>query len=138
MIEGWHGEDYLILFAESEISAVSERYSMSQLLPGYQVQGLRGWDDFIVRDVNGQTYSIPTLPVDAKFMRPFPISEAMLTLQPDDRFLGKIKWYLKPLVLGGDANPGENLSWVSHEQHAQLVKWWNDRYRSLRVQTAFN
>jgi len=138
MIEGWHGEDYLILFADSEIAAVSDRYSMSQLLPGYQIQGLRGWDDFILRDVNGQTHLVPTVPVDAKFIRPFTISEGMLTLKSDDQLRGKIKWYLKPLVFGGDAKLGENLSWVSHEQHSQLIKWWNERYRSLRQQSSSN
>jgi len=53
-------------------------------------------------------------------------------LNPDARFSGKIKWYVKPIVFGGDAGVGENLVWVSHEEHAQLVKFWNDKYRTLK------
>jgi hypothetical protein len=33
MREGWHGEDYLILFDESELTAASNRYEMARLLP---------------------------------------------------------------------------------------------------------
>jgi hypothetical protein len=42
---------------------------------------------------------------------------------PDFRYSGKIKWYIKPIVFDGDPNPGENLTWVNHEKHAQLVRW---------------
>lgn len=136
MVEGWYGDDYFIFFADSEIASVSDRYAMSELLPGYQVQGLRGWDDFILRDVDGHTHLVPTIPIDTKFVRPFVIPEETRTLKSDERYQGKIKWYLKPIVFGGDANLGENLIWVDHEQHAQLVKWWNDRYRSLKHQTS--
>ena len=66
MREGWHGEDYLVLFDESELAAASDRYEMVRLLPGFVILGLRSWDDFIVRDTNGETYSVPTLPVAEK------------------------------------------------------------------------
>ena len=62
MIEGWNGADYLILFDEGEISPVSDRYAISCSLPGFQVIGLRGWDDFIVRDSAGHIYCVPTVP----------------------------------------------------------------------------
>jgi hypothetical protein len=39
---------------------------------------------------------------------------------------------VKPIVFGGDAGAGENLVWVSHEEHAQLVKFWNDKDRILK------
>lgn len=50
MNEGWVGDDYLILFDESEVATMTERYAFSQFPAGYQVFGLPGWDDFIVRD----------------------------------------------------------------------------------------
>ena len=37
MREGWHGEDYLVLFDESELAATSERYEVLRLLPGFVV-----------------------------------------------------------------------------------------------------
>ena len=62
MREGWLGDNYRILFDESEIPLVSERYAISNSLPGYQILGLLGWDDFIVRSSAGQAYSVPTVP----------------------------------------------------------------------------
>jgi hypothetical protein len=56
-------------------------------------------------------------------------------LERDDRFAGKIKWYVTPLVFGGDPKIGDNLVWVSHEEHAQLVRWWNEQYRALKGAT---
>lgn len=62
--------------------------------------------------------------------RPLSVSNAAATLEPDSRFKGKIKWYTTPIAFGGDAKLGENMTWVSHEEHAQLVRWWNNQYRS--------
>ena len=42
MQEGWCGGDHLILFDESEVAAVSERYAISALLPGYQIRACAG------------------------------------------------------------------------------------------------
>jgi hypothetical protein len=131
MNEGWVGDDYLILFDESEVATMTERYAFSQFLAGYQVFGLRGWDDFIVRDSQGRTFSIPSVPLEPKYLSPFAIPERMEDLRPDARFRGKIKWYLKPTVFGGDPSAKENMRWVSLEEHAELVRWWNDLHRSL-------
>jgi hypothetical protein len=131
MNEGWVGDDYLILFDESEVATMTERYAFSQFLPGYEVLGLRGWDHFIVRDSQGRTFSIPTVPLELKYLSPFAIPERMEDLRPDARFRGKIKWYLKPIVFGGDPGARENMRWVSLEEHAQPVRWWNDLHRSL-------
>jgi hypothetical protein len=75
MNEGRIGDEYLILFAESEVARMSEFYRFPKFLGGFQVLSLCGWDSFIVRE--------------------------------------------------------ENIAWISPEEHAQLVRWWNDRYRSL-------
>ncbi|HKF23712.1 MAG TPA: hypothetical protein VKE93_19205 [Candidatus Angelobacter sp.] len=131
MKEGWHGKEYLILFAESEVANASERYAISECIPGCQVLGFRGWDDFIVRDSLGNVHSVPTVPLDTKYLSPLSLPSE-LDLAPDPRFGGKIKWYVKPLVFGGDANHADNLIWVSHDEHAQLVRWWNDLYRSVK------
>jgi hypothetical protein len=54
MREGWYGEEYLVLFDASEVSEASVRYDIASSLPGYEVLGLRGWDDLIVRDTAGR------------------------------------------------------------------------------------
>jgi hypothetical protein len=70
MKEGWVEDDYLILFSQSEIPAVTDRYAFSHSLPGYQVLGLRGWDDFIILDSQRRTFSIPTVPLDPQYLAP--------------------------------------------------------------------
>ena len=93
MREGWNSEDYLILFNEDEIATASEKYSISALLPGHEVVGLRGWDDFITRDQDGQIFTVPTVPVDAKYIVSFQMPESSHKLRTDERFISKIKWY---------------------------------------------
>ena len=131
MNEGWHGDDYLILFEGFEILAAENRYGFAKFLPGYRLIGLCGWDDFIVRDEAGHFYSIPTVPIDPQFLEPFTPPQPEAKLVSDPKFAGKIKWYVQPIVLGGDPKAGENLTWVTHEQHGQLVQWWNEKYRSV-------
>jgi hypothetical protein len=132
MNEGWKGDDCLILFAKSERTTMENRYAISALLPGFRLLGLRGWDDFIVQDDGGRTYCVPTVPLDVQYLAPYEAPEWEASLSPDSRFAGKIKWYAQPIVFGGDPSLGANLTWVIHEQHGQLIKWWNDQYRALR------
>jgi hypothetical protein len=132
MTEGWFGDEHLILFDEAEVASATNRYGISQSLPGYRVIGLRGWDDFILQDTMGRTYSVETVPAIVEYLKPYTLPPAGSTLSADDRFQGKIKWYLMPVVFGGDPKLGKNVIWVSHEEHAQLVRFWNDRYLSVK------
>ena len=129
MIEGWVNDEYLILFSETEVPLASERYAISRYLDGYQVVGLRSWDDLIVRDSSGRTFTVPTVPLEIGRCTPFRVPGPPLALQPDDRYARTIKWYVQPIVFGGSAEIGENMIWVDHAQHSQLVTWWNKRYR---------
>ena len=132
MVEGWWGDEHLILFDQAEAAAASDRYAILQLLPGYQVIGLCGWDDFILQDSNGGTFRVPTVPAVMEYLSPYALPPAGSTIVPDERYEGKIKWYKKPIAFGGDPQLGTNVVWVSHDQHAQLVKWWNDLYRVVK------
>ena len=132
MEEGWGADEYLILFADSEVGAASDRYEISAYLPGYVVVGLHNWDDFIVRDARGSTFTVPTVPSCLERVVSFSIPEHAQGLLQDTRFAGKIKWYVKPVVFGGDPELAENVTWVDHGTHSQLVRWWNKRYRDLK------
>lgn len=135
MNEGWLNDDYLIFFSEAEIEDALKKYGISESLPGYVLLGLRGWDDFIVRDSSGKIYCVPTVPIDKQYLKEQELPKSA-TLKADSRFKGKIKWYVKPLVFGGNPNEKDNLTWVTHEQHSQLVVWWNNQYRTLKKQNA--
>jgi hypothetical protein len=131
MREGWCGEDYLVLFDGREVPQASLRYDIARLLPGYEVLGLCGWDDLIVRDAAGAVFTVPTVPLAPTHLETFELPKSDTHLAHDTRFTGRIKWYLQPLAFGGDSNVGENLIWVDHDQHSGLVRWWNDKNRGL-------
>jgi hypothetical protein len=129
MKEGWLADDYLILFETSEIESTTLRYGLPEFLPGYEVIGLRGWDDLIVSDSAGQTYTVPSVPLVTKYLEPYSIPAG--NPEPEELLSGKIKWYVQPLAFNGDPEAESNIIWVTHEQHGQLVIWWNTRYQAL-------
>ena len=132
MIEGWHGDDYLMMFDEVEASALSVRYGIDRFLPGYVIMGLRGWDDFIVKGPDGRLSTVPTVPAVAEHLAPLDIAIDARRIVADDRFRGRVKWYTKPLVFGGSPTDNDNIVWVLIDQHVDLVRWWNDQYHSLK------
>jgi hypothetical protein len=121
MTEGWFGDDYLIAFNEAEIASASDRYSISRFVTGPQVTGLRGWDDLIVRDSVGLVYTVPSVAMDSGFLSRYVFPEAESSLIPDQRFVGKIKWFVQSIVFGGNPNREKNVIGVNHEEHAQAV-----------------
>jgi hypothetical protein len=130
MDEGWLEDDYIILFGDAS-SSFEEAYALPDFLPAYKLVGLRGWDDFIVKDEDGVLFTAPTVPLLPRYLQPFEKNLNPANLVADDRRTGRIKWYLKPICFGGDPKVGANLLWVSLEQHAQLVKWWNQKYKEI-------
>jgi hypothetical protein len=130
MTEGWHGDDYLILFGD-EAPKFEKAYALSDLLPAYRLLGLKAWDDFIVEDRDGARFTVPTVPVLSRHLSPFDLGSGEEDLTPDNRFRGKIKWYITPVAFGGDPSQGDNVTWVTLGQHAQLVRFWNQKYRAL-------
>ncbi|MFC5860942.1 hypothetical protein ACFPT7_01400 [Acidicapsa dinghuensis] len=133
MVEGWYEDDYFILFADSEIEDATHRYGVSEILPGFRLIGLRTWDDMILRDKTGKTYLMPTVPADIKYLEFFDLPNCANELEPDERFQRKIKWWVKPIAFGGKADDSSNETWLSYEQHPELVKWWNQLYRSINA-----
>jgi hypothetical protein len=135
MNEGWYEGEYLMIFSQAEAVAAQARYNLVAYLPGYSLVGLRGWDDVIVINPVGIMCSLPTVPLEAQEAVPFELP-APLPLEADARFAGKIKWYVKPLVFGGDARDEGNTIWVTHEEHAELVSWWNEQHKGINASGA--
>lgn len=134
MTEGWLNDEYLILFSEEESKSLSDKYKFATYLPDHAPIGLRFWDDFIVMDASGTMSSLPALPLDSGRAVPFSLPKEF-SLKPDDRFSGKVRWFVKPLIFGGDPKDKGNVTWVTQEQHAELVVWWNDRYQTIKAQS---
>jgi hypothetical protein len=134
MIEGWSGDDYIVLF-DRDALGFEQAYGWAALLPGYRLVGMLGWDDFIVEDSAGRQFTVPTVPVLARDLRPVDL-QGLASLVTDPRVSGKVKWYIKPVIFGGDPTLGENVTWITFKQHAELVKWWNNKYREIASGTS--
>lgn len=131
MTEGWSGQDYLIWF-EQRAAALHDAYGLARRLPGYRLLGLRSWDDFIVADPQGRQFTVPTVPAVQAYLATYAPLSAREPLRPDPIVAGRVKWYVTPLVFGGDPRAGDNVIWVSLEQHTQLVQFWNRKYDEVR------
>jgi len=134
MIEGWLKDDYFIFFDAAERLMAASRYAIERWLPGHEVIGLKGWDDLLVQSTAGTVFAVPSVPLTPEYLAPFTLPSQSEALSPDARFVGKIKWYVQPLALGGNPTEASNVTWVSHEQHGQLVTWWNERYLQFEAQ----
>ena len=132
MIHGSHNDAYFVLFEEqSEALSMTARYGIDQYLPGFTICGLRGWDDFILRDRQGHFFTVPTVPLLAQHVAPYDFQIDLADIKPDARIGDRIKWYIKPLVFGGDPQAADNMAWISLDQHVDAVRWWNKIYRDV-------
>ena len=129
MREGWCNDDYWVLCEDQkEAEHLTAIYGLAEYLPGYFIVGLKGWDYFILIDRESQYFSVPTIPLEQASLAPFHFPAEPLRLESDDRFTRKIKWYVKPIPFGGDPSAKENMAWLSLDEHAEVVKWWNKFY----------
>ena len=129
MREGWCNDDYWSLCEDQkEAEHLTAAYGLTDYLPGYFVIGLKGWDEFVLCDRDGQYFLVPTVPLERSSLAPFRFAAESLRLESDDRFAGKIKWYVKPIRFGGDPAAKENMAWLSQDKHVEAVKWWNKFY----------
>ncbi|MEP6672209.1 MAG: hypothetical protein ABJF10_23805 [Chthoniobacter sp.] len=132
MREGWCNDDYWSMCEDQkEAEHLAVLYGLAEYLPGYFIVGLKGWDDFILCDREGRYFSVPTVPLERAKLAPFRFPETALPLESDERFAKKIKWYVKPILFGGDPTAEENRTWLSPDQHVQAVKWWNKVYYDM-------
>lgn len=131
MNEGWYNDDYLIVFDNKKVNELTIAYSFHKFLPNHQLLGLLGWDEFIVADRSGDTFTVPTVPLISEYLAPYSFPQSPI-LKPDPRFTGRIKWYVTPIVFGGSPELDDNITWISLEQHANAVVWFNDKYRELQ------
>lgn len=73
-------------------------------------------------------FRVPTVPLRIEEKAEWVTSGDWISLKSDGRFQGRIKWYVQPIVFGGDPKPGKNIVWISHEDHIKAVKYWNEMY----------
>lgn len=133
--EGWFSDDYVVIFDKSKISDFSQQYKVQKYLPGFEVMGLVGWDDLIVQNSNGDVFRVPSVPMLSEHLQSYSPPKEPVDVETDERFVGKIKWYVQPLVFGGSPTDDDNMVWLSLAQHAEVVVWWNNKYQEASPST---
>ncbi len=133
MREGWFNEDYLIL-AETPDEAfhLGLLYGIDEALPQFHFIGLSNWSEFLVQDSAGNLFKVPTVPLDASYLQKSDALPTTLALVTDERIKGRIRWFIQPMVFGGDPSSQENTTWLPSGQHAEAVRWWNKKYKEVR------
>jgi hypothetical protein len=132
MKEGWIDDSYLILFeSEQEQVEITAGYHLQKYYPEHRIQAILGWDDFIVINESGENFRVPTVPLAQKNLEKYELPYQNAKLEADERFTGKIKWYVKPVVFGGDPTSKENTTWIDMKTHQELVIWWNEKYHEV-------
>lgn len=131
MTEGWSGDQYYSLFDNADHSKATKAYDVDRLLPGYTVIGLIGWDDLLLSN-NGGYFTCPTVPIVPEHVTPFSAAELPSELETDVQHAGTVKWYVTPLIFGGNPADDSNIVWVDYAKHQELVQWWNAKYAEVR------
>jgi hypothetical protein len=129
MKEGWHNDEYFIIFDRDESTQLTTAYGLPAFLPGYKLLALRSWDDLVILSPSDEVFTCPSVHAVNKYFEPFDMPVLPTELKADKRYAGRVKWYITPIVFGGDPQLVANTIWVSIEKHAELVKWWNEMYR---------
>lgn len=133
MISGWHNNEYLILFEEQiEANAMTERYGVSERIPDHTLIGIRGWNDFILMSPEGSLMVAPTVPLRKEELERWDFKIDLSKIKSETEIGDKIKWLVTPLVFGGSPTDNENISWISIDQHIELVNWWNSKYDEIK------
>ncbi len=96
----------------------------------YTVSAIVGWDDFLLADHAGRYWRVPTVPLAQKYLEQHRQVHELNQFESDDRYAGKIKWYIHPIVFGGDPASEENMAWINIKKHQEFVIWWNEKYRN--------
>ena len=130
MTEGWAEEEYFSLFDNDESKELTSEYEIENMLPGFILIGLVGWDDFLLLK-EGRLFRCPTVPAGLEYVEEFDQANMPAELQPDPKIKQKIKWYLKPVIFGGNPDDENNIEWVDYSEHKKLVKWWNRKYKEI-------
>ena len=133
--EGWLGEEYVRVYAESARQEIASIYAFHEFLPGYEVWGSWGLDALCLAS-NTQFYRIPWIPLSETHrqlayssVEALRVAFAVLhEATPAYENFGKEIHFVTPIVFGGNLNDSSTIAMVDQATHAQLCVYWNRVY----------
>jgi hypothetical protein len=140
--EGISGEHYVILWKAEELIRFNREYEIEKYAPGIFLFGSNGGGEaygFDTQDPSMPVVRVPFVGMDRCYAEPvtqggepLPVPDGA-TASADHR-RGKELFEIKPVILGGDPVDPANKTWLTREQHFELVRFWNKVIRDLREQ----
>lgn len=139
--EGWLGEEYVRVYADSERARIGELYDFQTFLPGYEPWGSWGLDALCLAP-DSHLYAVDWIPLEESFRKQRyasvrALEEELVRLHEAtsayDHFQKEVH-FVKPIIFGGD--PKEAPMMVDQATHAELCRFWNQTYARLKTPTA--
>ena len=138
--EGWLGEEYVRIYAETDRPRVAELYDFATFLPGYEPWGSWGLDALCLGP-DGQLYTVDWVPLEQDLQKErygsvaeFEADIARLhEAGPSYEHFQKEVHYAHPLVLGGD--PQATPVMLDQATHAQACCFFNKLCREVKAKS---
>lgn len=139
--EGWLGEDYVRVYADSDRGRVADLYEFAKYLPGYEPVGSWGLD-VLCLGPDSRLYLVDWIPLNEEFKREaYPdlatfekevaqIHEADVSYE----FFQREIHYTQPIVFGGD--PEQEPLMIDQNAHAEICRFWNQKYAEFKRKKA--
>jgi hypothetical protein len=137
--EGWLGEDYVRIFAETDRARIARLYAFGAHLPDYEPWGSWGLDSLCLGH-DGKLYLIPWIPLDESHRKERYASiaafDADLAVLHEAttayEHFGKEIHFVTPIIFGGSPKDPENLKMIDQKAHAEVSCFWNQTYARIK------
>src|SRR5262245_42355213 len=131
--EGWLGNEYVRIYADTDRPRIAELYEFPAFLPGYEPWGSWGLDALCLGP-DSRLYAVDWIPLQADFRKEKYISivafeEDIARLHeatPAYEHFQKEVHFAHPLALGGD--PGVAPVMLDQATHAEACRFFNKVY----------
>lgn len=135
--EGWLGEDYVRVYADTDRGRIADLYDFPKYLPGYEPLGSWGLDVLCLAP-DSRLYLVDWIPLHEEFKREaFPDLETfekevarIQEAEPSYEFFQREIHYTRPLVFGGD--PQQEPLMIDQKAHAEICRFWNQKYAQFK------
>src|SRR4051812_12487051 len=150
--EGFVGQSYFRLYPVENLAKLNAAFGVQEFAPGLVIFGSNGGGEAFAFDMRTSApgvvqlpfipmayeYIIERSPSFADFLvrmaRPDPGDHRTLPTHINPDTLGKEIHEITPIVFGGSPTDPANKAYLTTEQYAEYVVWWNRTYRNVRSQ----
>lgn len=145
--EGFIGDRYIVFWKAEELADFNREYEVGKYAPGMLLFGSHGGGEaygFDTRSAAMPIVCVPFIGMELRYASPVakdfadllcPACGAAMSNHRDDRLTrGMDLVEIKPIIVGGDPVDPENKTWVTRQQHFELVRFWNRLIGDLRKQ----